>query len=80
MEMYTLFRNSSLRVLLSVQAPPLVISFVIASLKFRGWGFALECLAFLALWFVLDAAFTGVRTLWFKGKRQVPTTRAPEST
>jgi hypothetical protein len=60
--MYMLFRHSSLRVLLSVQAPPLLISFVIASLFFRGWGFALECLAFLALWFALDAAFAGVRS------------------
>ena len=56
--MYTLLRNSSLRTLLTVQAPPLFAAFVIASLFFRGWGFALECLAFLALWFVLDAIYT----------------------
>jgi len=47
--MYTLLRNSSLRTLLSVQAPPLLVSFVVASLYFKGWGFARECLAFLAL-------------------------------
>ena len=64
--MYTLIRNSSLRVLLSIQAPPLLISFAIASLFFRGWGFALECMAFLALWFVLDAAFTAIRSAWLK--------------
>ena len=44
--MYTLLRNSSLRNLLSVQAPPLLVSFVVASLYFKGWGFARECLAF----------------------------------
>jgi hypothetical protein len=70
--MYTLFRNSSLRALLSIQAPPLLISFVIASLFFKGWGFALECLAFLALWFVLDAAYTGLRTIWLKRDGTAP--------
>ncbi len=70
--MYTLFRNSSLRALLSIQAPPLLISFVIASFFFRGWGFALECLAFLALWFVLDAAYTGLRSVWLKRERATP--------
>ena len=64
--MYTLLRNSSLRTLLSVQAPPLLVSFVTASLFFKGWGFALECLAFLALWFVLDAGYTYLRSLWWK--------------
>ena len=70
--MYTLVRNSSLRALLSIQAPPLFVSFVIASFFFRGWGFALECLAFLALWFVLDAAYTAARTFWF-GSEQAGT-------
>jgi hypothetical protein len=64
--MYTLLRNSSLRTLLSVQAPPLLVSFVIASLYFRGWGFARECLAFLALWFVVDAGYTYTRSLLWK--------------
>jgi hypothetical protein len=64
--MYTLLRNSSLRTLLSVQAPPLLVSFVVASLFFRGWGFARECLAFLALWFVLDAGYTYLRSIWLK--------------
>ena len=75
--MYTLFRSSSLRVLLSVQAPPLLVSFVIASLFFRGWGFARECLAFLALWFVLDAAFTGIRSAWLKRFRSTPSATHP---
>jgi len=65
--MYTLLRNSSLRNLLSVQAPPLLVSFVVASLYFKGWGFARECLAFLALWFVLDAGYTWVRSILWKG-------------
>ncbi len=73
--MYTLFHNSSLRALLSLQGPPLLISFVVASLFFKGWGFALECMAFLALWFVLDAAFTGVRSAWMKRVGSTPPAR-----
>jgi hypothetical protein len=73
--MYTLIRNSSLRALLSTQAPPLFVAFAIASVFFRGWGFALECLAFLALWFVLDAGYTAVRT-WWSG-RQLTTPAVP---
>ncbi len=72
--MYTLLRKSSLRTLLSVQAPPLLVSFAVASLYFKGWGFALECLAFLALWFVLDAGYTYLRSIWWKGSE---TTSSP---
>lgn len=71
--MYSIVRNSSLRVLLSTQAPPLLVSFVIASLFFKGWGFALECLAFLVLWFVLDALYTMARTAWQKHKSPTST-------
>ena len=73
--MYSLFRNSSLRTLLTVQAPPLLVSFVVASFFFRGWGFARECLAFLALWFVLDAAYTYLLSLRSNG---VETTSLPK--
>ena len=64
--MYALLRNSSLTVLLATQGPPLLISFVIASMFFKWKSFALECLGFLVLWFVLDAAYTAVRTAWAK--------------
>ena len=64
--MYELLRNSSLRVLLTIQAPPMLISFAVASMFFKWKSFALECLGFLALWFVLDAAYTAVRSAWSK--------------
>lgn len=64
--MYSLIRNSSLAALLTVQAPPFLISFVVASLFFKWKSFALECLGFLALWFVLDAAYTALRSVWTK--------------
>jgi len=64
--MYTLIRQSSLRALLTVQAPPLLIAFMIASLFFKWKSFALECLGFLVVWFVLDALFTFTRSAWLK--------------
>jgi hypothetical protein len=64
--MYELIRNSSLRVLLTVQAPPMLISFAIASMYFKWKSFALECIGFLVLWFVLDLAYTVARTAWAK--------------
>lgn len=38
------------------QLPAFVVSFVVASLFYKFGSFALECLAFLATWFVIDAA------------------------
>jgi len=71
--MYTLFRNSSLTALLSIQAPPMLISFAIASMFFKWKSFALECLGFLVLWFVLDAAYTALRTAWAKRRQSSAT-------
>jgi hypothetical protein len=70
--MYTLIRNASLGVLLSTQAPSFLISFAIAEMFFKWKSFALECLGFLALWFVLDAVFSALRAVWLK--RKSPTT------
>ena len=64
--MYTMLRNASLSVLLSTQAPAFLIAFVTASLFFKWKNFALECLGFLAVWFVLDAVFTTVGAMWLK--------------
>jgi hypothetical protein len=64
--MYTLFRNTSLRNLLSTQAPALLASFVIAELFYKFKSFTLECLAFLVTWFVIDALLTGIRSFWLE--------------
>ena len=64
--MYTMLRSASIGVLLSTQAPAFLIAFVTASLFFKWKSFALECLGFLAVWFVLDLIFTTVRQMWFK--------------
>jgi hypothetical protein len=58
--MFELIRSTSLRQLLARQAPALVGSLVIAELFYKFGSFTLECLGFLATWFVLDAIFAGI--------------------
>ena len=55
--MFELLRSSSLRQLLARQAPALAISLIVAELFYKLGSFTLECLGFLATWFVLDAMF-----------------------
>ena len=61
--MYTLIRTASLGTLLTTQAPAFLIAFVTAELFFKWKSFALECLGFLALWFVLDAVFSTIHSM-----------------
>jgi hypothetical protein len=70
--MYTLFRSLPLRVLLATQAPSLLLSFGIAEFFYKFHSFALECLAFLATWFVIDALVTGFRNLWLERRGSMP--------
>ena len=64
--MYTLLRSIPLRTLLATQAPALIASFVIAELFYKFHSFTLECLAFLATWFVIDAVITTIRGFWIE--------------
>jgi hypothetical protein len=62
--MYTLLRSLQLRQLLLEQLPTVSASLIIAELFYKFHSFTLECMAFLATWFALDAAlalFTGRR-------------------
>jgi hypothetical protein len=54
--MFQLLSALSQRDLLLRQAPSLSVAFLIASLFYRFGSFALESAAFLATWYVLDAA------------------------
>lgn len=54
--MYTFLRVLPIRQLAFVQMPALVCAWVIAESFYRFHSFTLECGAFLATWFVLDAA------------------------
>ena len=58
--MFELLRSSTLRQLLARQAPALAISLIFAELFYKFGSFTLECLGFLATWFVLDAVFAQV--------------------
>jgi hypothetical protein len=53
--MFTLIRSLPARQLLLEQVPAFTISFIIAELFYKFHSFTLECGAFLATWFVLDA-------------------------
>lgn len=53
--MYQLLASISTQDLALRQSPAFASSFVIAALFYKFGSFALECLAFLATWFVIDA-------------------------
>ncbi|MBA5800315.1 hypothetical protein [Rhizobium changzhiense] len=58
--MYTLFRSVSGRQLITTQAPAFLAAFLIAEFFYKFHSFTLECLAFLATWFVIDLVVTVV--------------------
>ena len=58
--MFEFIRSTPLRQLLARQAPALAGSLVIAELFYKFGSFTLECLGFLATWFVLDAIFAAI--------------------
>ncbi|CAL9388655.1 hypothetical protein RKD49_006665 [Streptomyces glaucescens] len=60
--MFQLIRTISGMDLAARQAPVFAVSFVIAALFYKFGNFALEAVAFLATWFVLDALVEGVRS------------------
>ncbi len=53
--MYSFLSSLSVRRLLQEQVPTFTISFLIAELFYKFHSFTLECLAFLATWYLLDA-------------------------
>ncbi len=59
--MFQLMRILNASELAARQAPVFVLSFALASLFYKFGSFALEAIALLATWFVLDALVEGVR-------------------
>lgn len=53
--MYTLLRTLPVDRLAYEQLPALATAWIIAELFFKFHSFTLECAAFLAVWFALDA-------------------------
>lgn len=71
--MYTLFRLLPVKRLAYEQVPPLIFAWIIAELFFKFHSFTLECAAFLATWFMLDALVQKVvRPLVTRGQERAP--------
>lgn len=69
--MYTMLRVLPARQLLLEQIPALGLALLVAELFYKFHSFTLECIAFLATWFVLDGALqivaAGVERLLSRG-------------
>jgi hypothetical protein len=52
--MFSLVRDLGIQVALKQEAVPFIVAFVIAEFFYKFRSFTLECLAFLATWFVLS--------------------------
>ncbi len=67
--MYTLIQSISLRRLLLEQGVALGFSILIAELFYKFHSFTLECVAFLATWYLLDL---GIQSLakWLRPAQQ----------
>jgi len=61
--MYVFFRKVGLKGIMYGQVPAVFLSLFVAETLYKFGSFTLEVAAFLATWFVLDAAFHGVRGL-----------------
>ena len=59
--MYTMLRQRSVSTLLIDQLPPLVAALLVAEFFYKFHSFTLECVAFLATWFVIDWIWSKVR-------------------
>ena len=64
--MYSLIRSLPFQQLLFEQVPTLGTALIIAELFYKFHSFALECVAFLATWYVLDAVTQYVRNMWVR--------------
>ncbi len=73
--MYTLIRQMSPRSLVWIQTPAFVVSFAIATFFYKLGSFALECVAFLATWFVVDFVITTVGQIVLDRRSPSPGTR-----
>jgi hypothetical protein len=63
---YTLIHSLALRQLILEEFPALAVSLVIAEQFYKFGSFTLECLAFLATWYVLDLLVHSLRS---RGRR-----------
>ncbi len=71
--MYELLQSSSLRHFMIRQMPAFLIAFVVAERFYKFGSFALECIAFLATWWVVDAVFFLIG--YFASGGRIPATK-----
>ncbi len=64
--MYTLIRMLPFHRLVAEQVPPLLAAWLIAELFYKFHSFSLECAAFLATWWLLDALLQSALKLFRK--------------
>ncbi len=62
--MYTLMRSVPLKQMLLEQAPSFGVALVIAEFYYKFHSFTLECLAFLATWYVFNFALVFLTKTW----------------
>ena len=62
--MYELITDTPLKQLVVQEAPSLLLSLLVAELFYKFHSFTLEFAAFLATWFVLEAATRWVSRVW----------------
>ena len=72
--MHTLWRAVSLRVWLTEQLPELAAAFLIAETSYKFGSFSLECVAFLATWWLLDLLVRFVKSRFAAAGREVTDT------
>ena len=70
--MFQLIRTLSASHLLARQLPVAGVAFLTATLFYKFGNFALECVAFLATWFVLDAIVQGAMRLLAPAAQTAP--------
>jgi hypothetical protein len=63
--MFTLVHAQSLRTFVYAHLPTLVLAFAIAEVFYKFHSFALECVAFIGTWYLLD----GIRHVIFARRR-----------
>jgi hypothetical protein len=59
--MYRLITASTTRALIAEQLPAFSVSLLVSELFYKFHSFTLECLAFLATWFVVDGISNLIR-------------------
>ena len=61
--MFALTKSLPARQLLLEQVPTFAVSLLIAELFYKFHSFTLECIAFLATWYLLDAAINFLKNI-----------------